>query len=289
MKKRYFLLLIFLLLFTACTEKKNYEDLNSNNEEIIEALDGRTEKEILYGTTNLSDYHDDILYESLARSPEKYQGLFFTNIGVIGQVIETDEETQYLINVDDDPTHIFYAHFLKDNPNYGDIRLLENDEIIFYASSIGLLDYETSGNTTKTVPNIIIHNYFFSDENIGETISFEDYSEYKLGDTVRFETGHEITITNISETDEQPNLSSIINGKYIRVDLTFKNGEENPITLSGPLFRLFNSDGSEAVLDSKNFLYEEIQPNKSINYSIYFDAGESPYRLLAGDSLWVSE
>lgn len=282
------LLSIFLLLFVSagCSSEKSLD-----GETKIEDLDGLTEIEALYGVDDFEKYSKEISYEDLAREPEKNQGKLFWGSGTIGQVMEVEEETQYLIVMDGDPSHILYAHFLDDNPNSDGKRILENDIIEFRAASIGMIDYETANNTTKTVPNAILHSYEavddYAEENEVTTIDFSGYKEFEIGQTVIFETGHEVTVNDIFETFEESN--NFINGRYIRVDFSFKNGESETVTLGGPSVKLYNYDGTEATMDSKNFLYDEIIPGETLEKSIYFDAGNGPYRVIFGDSLWVSE
>lgn len=105
-------------------------------------------------------------------------------------------------------------------------------------------------------------------------------NQFKVGDSVRYSTGHEITVKSISKTDEEPNMTETIQGNFVRVDFSFKNGESEPITFSGPLLQLFNSDGSEAKMSSKGFLFQEIAPGETANMSAYFDAGEGPYKVV---------
>ncbi|MEC6747367.1 hypothetical protein VXN63_02350 [Marinilactibacillus sp. XAAS-LB27] len=113
---------------------------------------------------------------------------------------------------------------------------------------------------------------------------------FSLGDTIRFDTGHEFKVTDIYVTDEAPNPSDIINRNFVRVDFSFKNGESEDVTLAGEnILSLYDSNGEKAKMTSKNFLYAEVSPGELLETSIYFDAGQGPYQAVTGDIAWVSE
>lgn len=126
-----------------------------------------------------------------------------------------------------------------------------------------------------------------SSEN-GTRHHFSDYDEHKIGDKLRFETGHEIQVLDISVSKEEPNSYYLENDHFIEVTFTFMNGEKEAITLGAPNFSLLNNDGTEARRDSKNFLYEVVEPGETIQHTMYFDAKKGPYRFLAGNSAWLS-
>ena len=164
----------------------------------------------------------------------------------------------------------------------------------------GCTSEETKSGSESTTPEITSttltskSDSYESSSNYENTdsknsISFDEYNKYSLGDTIRFENGHEITVMDISKTDEDPGLASIIQGNYVKVVFRFKNGESSPITISAPNFKLFNSDGTEAKIDSKDFLYQKVEPGDTVEVNMYFDAKDSPYGFLAGDSLWLSK
>lgn len=109
-------------------------------------------------------------------------------------------------------------------------------------------------------------------------------TDFKTGDRVRFDGGHEVVIHSIKLTDEDPNTTEAISGNFVRVDFSFKNGNAENILFTGTSITLFNSDGSEAKMSSKNFLYEDIEPDEEREMTAYFDAGDGPYYVKLGDS-----
>lgn len=153
--KKMILLILPLFLFAGCTPKDNFDGISKQKEK-SEEFNDRTKKEVLYGGEDFL-YTGEIDYEDLAREPDKFKGELFLMAGSVEQVMETEEESQYLIIIDNNPENILFCHFIKDNPNYPNKRILEGDFIKFRAGSLGLIDYETSGNSIKTVPNVSIH------------------------------------------------------------------------------------------------------------------------------------
>lgn len=159
MKKRIvgiFLFTLFTFSAVACSNDETFENI-SKSEVTSEKFNNRTKKEVLYGSENNNLYTDSVSYQNLARNPDENKGKLLILTGYIQQVIETDEETQYIILLDENPENIVFAHFIKDNPNYPKERLLEGDRIDFKCGSLGLIDYETTNSGIKTVPNISIH------------------------------------------------------------------------------------------------------------------------------------
>lgn len=146
------LLLMVLVLLGAC---------GSNNEEegTSDTSTKYSKKEFLYGVDDHEKYRPNTEYEDIARNPDKFKDALIIMSGQIGQVIDADEEYQYLIVADGNPDHIIYAHLLKDNPKNSDLRLLEGDNIVVYALSNGLTKYETTEGSEREVPDIIIHQY----------------------------------------------------------------------------------------------------------------------------------
>ena len=153
LKKVVLPIIFFILLFSACSKNSDSNPESSNQE----AKETKKKDEILYGVKDVSLYKSDVTYDDLARTPDKYSETYLILEGTIHQVIETDDETQYILLIDNNPENIMFAHFIKNNPNYPKERLLEGDSVKFKAGSLGLTDYETVASGIKTVPNISIH------------------------------------------------------------------------------------------------------------------------------------
>lgn len=104
-------------------------------------------------------WNPDITYDQLARTPDDYNGEDITFEGVVIQVMEGDGETQLRIAVGGDYDKIMLIGY---NPAILSSRVLENDQIRFYGTSIGLITYQSTmgGNITipaATVEHIDIH------------------------------------------------------------------------------------------------------------------------------------
>lgn len=159
--KKIMLLIMLLGVFVGCSPKENFDTISKQDTKSKE-FNGRTRKEVLYGGEDFL-YTGEVDYDDLARKPEENKGELFLMAGTVEQVMETDEESQYLVIVDSNPENILFCHFIKDNPYYPKERILEGDFIKFKAGSLGLIDYETSGNSIKTVPNVSIHQIIDSE------------------------------------------------------------------------------------------------------------------------------
>lgn len=152
MKKVIWFFLLILLFLSACGS-------NTDNNETSDTSTKYSKKEFLYGFDDHKKYRPNTEYEEIARDPDKFRDTLVIMSGQIGQVIDADEEYQYLIVADENPDHIMLAHLLKDNPKNSDLRLLEGDNIVFYALSNGLTKYETTSGSEREVPDLIIHQY----------------------------------------------------------------------------------------------------------------------------------
>lgn len=153
--RKIILCIIPLFLFVGCSSNDDFDSISKQKVK-SEEFNDRTKKEVLYGGEDFL-YTGEIEYEDLARKPEENKGELFLMAGTVEQVMETDEESQYLIIIDENPDNILFCHFIKDNPNYPKERILEGDFIRFKAGSLGLIEYKTANNSLKTVPNISIH------------------------------------------------------------------------------------------------------------------------------------
>lgn len=153
MKRTTIYLFILAFFLVGCSsngsEEKNSKDIETKY----------TKEEFLYGFSDHKKYRANTKYEEIARNPEKFKDSLIIMSGQIGQIIDVDDEYQYIMTSDSNPDHIFIGHLLKDNPKNSDLRLLEGDEIVFYGLSKGLTKYETVNGTEKEVPDVIIHQY----------------------------------------------------------------------------------------------------------------------------------
>lgn len=95
-------------------------------------------------------YNTGITYSQLARNPEKYEGKKIKFSGKVVQLIEGDgDEIQIRLAVDGDYDTILYCGYNKDIVSS---RVLEDDYITIYGSSIGTITYESTMGGQITIP-----------------------------------------------------------------------------------------------------------------------------------------
>lgn len=104
-------------------------------------------------STNRDDFNTGITYDNIARNPDDYQNQFVKFTGTVLQVLEDDSEVQVRIAVDDDYDKIIYCSY---NPSIVSSRILENDTITIYGTSIGLLSYDSVLGGQVTIPGIVV-------------------------------------------------------------------------------------------------------------------------------------
>lgn len=98
---------------------------------------------------NAADYQSNVAFDQIARNPNQYKGQKLALTGQIMQVDESDNTLMVYINGDADDIAM-----VKYNPAilHGS-RVLEDDLITFYATSKGTTTYETTSESSNTVPS----------------------------------------------------------------------------------------------------------------------------------------
>lgn len=96
-------------------------------------------------------YETGITYEQLARTPDDYTGQLVKFRGKVLQVMESDDEIQIRLAVNDDYDNVIYCGYA---PNIVSARVLENDTITIYGSSLGLYSYESTFGGQITIPAV---------------------------------------------------------------------------------------------------------------------------------------
>ncbi|UHA74491.1 hypothetical protein [Paenibacillus sp. 481] len=107
---------------------------------------------------NLSQFNASsvtIPYKELARNPDEHDGAQVRYTGEVIQVMETEQVTEYRINVTkdsyniyDDTIYVFYARGENES------RILEGDIVTFWGYSKGLVSYESTLGGTITIPQV---------------------------------------------------------------------------------------------------------------------------------------
>lgn len=99
-------------------------------------------------------YNTGITYNQLARNPEKYEGEKIKFSGKVVQVIENDDEseTEIRLAVNGDYDSIILVGYENDIVSS---RILEDDTITFYGTSVGTISYDSTLGGKITIPAAI--------------------------------------------------------------------------------------------------------------------------------------
>ena len=98
-------------------------------------------------------YDTGITYEDLARYPDEYEGQKVKLTGTVVQVVEGSSTISIRMAVNGDYDCIIYGQFDED---ILEARLLEDDTITIYGTSVGTVSYESVLGATITIPGILI-------------------------------------------------------------------------------------------------------------------------------------
>lgn len=102
-------------------------------------------------------YNTGITYNQLARTPDNYLNKKVKFKGKVIQVMEGDDETQIRLAVNDDYDTVLYCGVPKELTNNN--RILENDSITIYGTSLGLMSYESTIGGKITIPAVMIDKF----------------------------------------------------------------------------------------------------------------------------------
>ena len=89
----------------------------------------------------------------MARTPDDYKGQKVKFYGKVVQVIEGDDSTQIRLAVDDNYDTVLLGEFDK---SIVSSRVLEDDYITVYGSSVGTISYKSTFGGTITIPGVYI-------------------------------------------------------------------------------------------------------------------------------------
>lgn len=98
-------------------------------------------------------YETGITYEQLARTPDDYEGEKIKFRGKVVQVIEGDDVVQIRLAVNSNYDTILFGEYDKDIVTS---RVLEDDIITIYGTSVGVISYESTLGGTITIPGAVI-------------------------------------------------------------------------------------------------------------------------------------
>lgn len=102
-----------------------------------------------------AEYETGITYSDLSRTPDDYTGKKVKFSGTVVQLMEdaSSNEVQIRFAVDDNYDTILYCAYDK---TIVDSRVLENDWITIYGTSLGLISYQSTMSGTITIPAVYI-------------------------------------------------------------------------------------------------------------------------------------
>lgn len=98
-------------------------------------------------------YETGITYDQLARTPDDYNGKKVKFYGKVLQVIEGDGSVQIRLAVDDNYDTVLLGEYLSSTVSS---RVLEDDYITIYGTSVGTISYKSTMGGTITIPGVYI-------------------------------------------------------------------------------------------------------------------------------------
>lgn len=98
-------------------------------------------------------YETGITYNQLARTPDDYFGKKVKFYGKVLQVIEGDDSVQIRLAVNDDYDTVLLGEY---SSSIVSSRVLEDDHITVYGTSVGTISYKSTMGGTITIPGVYI-------------------------------------------------------------------------------------------------------------------------------------
>ncbi len=135
---------------------KNYNGTKEDQEaqKMAEEAGARLkEEEDARAAREAQGYETGITYDQLARTPDDYEGEKVKFRGEVVQVIEGDDSVQIRLAVNGDYDRILLGEYEKDIVSS---RVLEDDTITIYGTSVGTISYESTMGGQITIPGVYI-------------------------------------------------------------------------------------------------------------------------------------
>ena len=98
-------------------------------------------------------YETGITYDQLARTPDDFKGKKVKFYGKVLQVIEGDNSVQIRLAVDDNYDTVLFGEYLSSTVSF---RVLEDDYITIYGTSVGTISYKSTMGGQITIPGVYI-------------------------------------------------------------------------------------------------------------------------------------
>jgi hypothetical protein len=135
-------------------EKYNGSDEDVKAQELAKASQKKIDKQnAKEEAEKAKGYETGITYDQLARTPDKYKDKKVKFSGKVVQVMEGDDSIQIRLAVKGDYDKIIYGEYLK---SIVSSRILEDDQITIYGTSVGTISYESTMGGTITIPGVYI-------------------------------------------------------------------------------------------------------------------------------------
>lgn len=127
------------------THKKNKTEYSTTAEDITESSERQTYSD--------SDYKTGITFDNISRNPKDYEGKLVYFTGEVVQLMEGDDENQIRLAVDGDYDKVILIGY---NPEITTSRILEDDNIEIYGTSVGIFQYESVLGQTISIPAVYV-------------------------------------------------------------------------------------------------------------------------------------
>lgn len=133
--------------YNGSEEDKQAQEMSAQSQAKIDEVKAAKEAEKAKG------YETGITYNQLARTPDKYKDKKVKFSGKVVQVIEGDDSVQIRLAVNDDYDTILLGEY---STSIVSSRVLEDDHITIYGTSVGTISYESTMGGTITIPGVYI-------------------------------------------------------------------------------------------------------------------------------------
>lgn len=141
----------------AATETTTEAATEATTEATTKAKKKSTSKAKKKKSYKKENWNPEITYDQLARTPDDYTGKDITFSGKVLQVMEDSDsgETQLRIATSDDYDKVMLIGY---DSSILKSRILEDDEIRFYGTSIGLITYQSTMGGNITIPAAVVEH-----------------------------------------------------------------------------------------------------------------------------------
>lgn len=142
---------------TAKEEKKKADAERALKEqeeaEAAAAEAAKAEAEAAKAAEEAAGYETGISYDELARTPDDYEKKKVKFSGKVLQAVEGTSEINIRLAVDSNYNKVLYCGY---NPSIVESRVLEDDIITIYGTSLGLYSYKSTMGGTITIPSVYV-------------------------------------------------------------------------------------------------------------------------------------